>query len=664
MKKMNILIFLEIVVAFICSITVVSAATAQITGGEPTGSGHYWPDVTQNVYSDILGYAPKWKTMPLYRVDPDGSIHGSVVLMINGKPVYCVEPGIYASYESIEYDTNYQYDGEKHARIYSEDMAWISYFGYLSPADGVNHSDISYYDATQNLVWQTVYPGFRTIYFTDDNAKDSSDTYKIAEKSQEISNLIAKAKEKPTISQPGTVTVGQTITFTGDYSQLNVTLSSTKDATIVSKDSSGLKIKFNTLNSVKITVSKIFKGANDISSVVYTSSDSQDVISLGLKLPTVSNSITVTPRGSNISLKKVSSRVSGFLGNTTLKGAVYSVKYTGDASYPDFELTTDENGNATTKGTSHDGKLPLGTYTIKEIHPSTGYRLDTKTYTIKITADNSTTIQSVTSTEQIIEGKIQIVKVEANEKTGILTPESNKVFKLYPKFGDNQNTEIATLTTDKDGYATVSNIPYGKYVLKQVEPYGTSEPIGSIDIEINEKNDGTTLKYVLANAPYKAKVRIVKRDKDTDKVIESTGFKFKIKWLKDENDKDVNEYVTQTITLATGKKKKIEYFETDTDGTVITPEALKPGLYQIEEISTADGYLKSDKPLKFKISPQSVGIELEDDYGAVLTVDFYNEKIVDEPEPNPSTFDNIAFVTLGIVITVGVGFVAYRKINN
>lgn len=663
MKK-NILIFLEIALAFICSITVVSATTGQVVKGDFTGSAYYWPDVTQNVHSDILGYAPKWKTVPLYRVDPDGSTHGNFMLMMNGKPVYCIEPGILVSYDNIEYNNNYQYDGEKHARIHSEDMAWISYFGYLSPADGIDHSDVSYYDATQNLVWQTVYPGFRTIYFTNDNDKDNSDTYKVAEKSQEILELIAKAKEKPVINQPSSVTVGQTITFAGDYSKLNVVLSSNKDATIISKDKNGLKIRFNTLNSVKITVSKIFNGANDISSVVYTSSSSQDVMSLGLKLPTVSSSITVTPKGSNISLKKISSRISGFMGNATLKGAVYLVKYTGDVNYPDFELTTDENGNATTKGTNNDGKLPLGTYTIKEIHPSTGYKLDTKTYTIKITADNSTLIQSITSTEQIIEAKIQIVKVEANDKTGILVPEPNKVFKLYPTFGNNQNTEIATLTTDKDGYATVSGIPYGKYVLKQVEPYGTSEPVTPINIEINEKNDGTTLKYVLANAPYKAKVRIVKRDKDTDKVIESVGFKFKIKMLKDENDEDVNEYITQTITLATGKKKKIEYFETDTDGTVITPESLKPGLYQIEEISTAEGYLKSDKPLKFLISPQSVGIELEEDYGAVLTVDFYNEKIVEEPEPNPSTFDGIVFVAFGIIVTASIVFVAYKKVND
>lgn len=669
-NKKKIFFGFAILFAVVCSLTFAYAGSGQlhVLGGGGSGNGYILDGIDPNVYSDILGYTPQFVASRPYYEGTEDTIHGHAILLANGDlsaPVYCIEPGIRVSLKEETYNTSSI--TENMSREDEEFLTWVSYFGYLSPAPGVNHTDPSYYDATQQLVWQTKYKGLegRIFWFTDNDNRYGSDTNDVQGKVEEIKRLIADARTVPSISAPSNIMVGETKTFSGNFdpSKYTVSLSNNKAATIVSQTSSGLQIKFNTTEEVKITVTKKFKNSSEVG-LVYTHAESQNIVRLGYNLPNVSKSITVAAHGGNLQITKISSKSSGFLGDTTLKGAVYTVKYTGSGSYADFELVTGDNGIATTKGTKHDGILPIGTYTIKEKTPSKGYKLDPKTYTATITASNSGTVQQVTSEEPLIEANLQIVKVEASGKTGILTPEPNKVFKLYPKFGDNKDTAIATLTTDADGYAIANNIPYGTYILRQVEPYGSSEPIQPIEITINEKNDGKTLKYVLANAPYSAKVKIVKRNKDTDKVITSTGFRFKIKWLEDENGKKVDEYITQTITLATGKKKKLEYFGTDEDGTVITPEALRPGKYQLEEIKVAEGYIISEEPLPFTISPSTEGIEIDDDYGALLTVDFYNKKEPEEdPEPNPPTLDNILTVLIGGIAISVIGVISYKKIK-
>lgn len=647
-------IFVGVILMFLCvGVVTVTAKDLEVSSGELTGNG-YFIDNEQS-----LDYEPA------YRRTTDQSHH---ILLVNGEIAFCLEPGVRINdTQSANTSDKVLHSNEMMSEIDFERMAWISYFGYNSPY--VNHTDLKYYDATQDLVWHTVYPELGIYWYTGESDDvdywKNHDTNDVKGAIQEIENLITEAKKAPNISAPSkNITVGEVVTFSGDYStdKYKVTLSSATDATIVSQDSSGLSIRVNTTNPVQVTVTKVFKGANDINSVVYNDAQYQDLISLGLNIPKVSKTITLNAIGGNIQIVKTSSKASGLLGDSTLKGAVYTVKYSGDAKYADFELVTDDKGIATTIGTVHEGLLPVGTYTIKEKTPSKGYLLDTKTYTVTITDSNYSTVQRVNSLEELIEAKIQIVKVEASGKTGILKPEANKVFKLYPLFGDDQDKEVATLTTDSDGFAITGNIPYGKYVLRQVEPFGTSEAIGPITIEINDSSNGKTLKYVLANAPYSARLKVIKLDKDTGEVITRGTAKFKIKWLQDENGEDINEYITQVVTLSTGKKKTLEYFETDEDGILITPESLKPGKYQLEEIEAPDGYELNEEVIEFVIAPNQEGIEVDDEYGMLLTIEVTNEKKPEEPE-NPPTFDSTSYLIVGGLVALSIGVISYINLR-
>ena len=60
--------------------------------------------------------------------------------------------------------------------------------------------------------------------------------------------------------------------------------------------------------------------------------------------------------------------------NASLKGAVYEVRNAKNIVAD--KMVTDENGKATSKA------LEIGTYTVKEIEASSGYELDTQTYTV------------------------------------------------------------------------------------------------------------------------------------------------------------------------------------------------------------------------------------------------------------------------------------------
>lgn len=108
-------------------------------------------------------------------------------------------------------------------------------------------------------------------------------------------------------------------------------------------------------------------------------------------------------------------------------------------------------------------------------------------------------------------------------------------------------------------------------------------------IVINEASAEKITK-VATNAEITAKLKLVKVDSKSNKVLVRDGIKFKIKNL------DTGEYVCQNITYP--NQEKICIFETK-DGVFITPYVLTTGNYQIEELEeqTIDGYVWNKEPL-------------------------------------------------------------------
>lgn len=158
-------------------------------------------------------------------------------------------------------------------------------------------------------------------------------------------------------------------------------------------------------------------------------------------------------------------------GNARLAGAVYVL-------YRDGELidtyTTDEKGYFKTR------EYVCGNYTIQEISPSEGYRLDPTVYSIGAEAEKYTiesNLISVNVTEDVIKGKISIIKHSDDGTTQIETPEAGAEFEVHLKssgsYESAKDSERDYLVCDENGFAATKTLPYGTYTVHQTKGWKT-----------------------------------------------------------------------------------------------------------------------------------------------------------------------------------------------
>ncbi|MBR2589796.1 MAG: carboxypeptidase regulatory-like domain-containing protein, partial [Clostridia bacterium] len=277
-------------------------------------------------------------------------------------------------------------------------------------------------------------------------------------------------------------------------------------------------------------------------------------------------------------------------GDATLAGAVYGIYDNGRLK---GRYTTDENGHFTTS------YYPCGEHwTIKEITPSEGYLLDETEYPIGASAGQFTVeFNSVSNTvkEQVIKGKIAIIKHSDDGSTQIETPEPEAEFHVYLKsagsYANAKASERAILDCNENGFAETQNLPYGVYTVHQTKGKTDSEFLSDFDMFIAE--NGKTYKYLINNAPFEAFVKVTKTDKETGKTIPYAGAGFKI------YDSNGNK-ISQTFTYP--KKTTIDCFYTNNEGYLLTPEKLPVGNYSLVEIQAPYGYVLDSTPIPFTVS--------------------------------------------------------------
>lgn len=142
--------------------------------------------------------------------------------------------------------------------------------------------------------------------------------------------------------------------------------------------------------------------------------------------------------------------------SANLKGTVYKL-YNSSGK---LAATMTVNAN----NTISKANLPVGTYTLKQTTTLSGYQKDTKTYTVKIT-NGKTTTQKLQVTKNV--GPVKLTVTSANTSlTNGKTEYSlqGAIYKLYVN-----GTTIKYLTTNANGYAEVSGVPFGTYTLKQIK---------------------------------------------------------------------------------------------------------------------------------------------------------------------------------------------------
>lgn len=285
-------------------------------------------------------------------------------------------------------------------------------------------------------------------------------------------------------------------------------------------------------------------------------------------------------------------------GDAKLGGAVYGL-YKGDELVAQY--TTDQNGAFTTD------YFVCGTdWTVREISPSEGYLLNDTVY--KVGADpKDYTVEynnapDMTVMEQVIKGKISIIKHTDNGDTQIETPEKGAEFQIYLKssgsFVNADKDERDTIICDHDGFASTKLLPYGVYTVHQTKGWDGREKITDFDVFIN--TDGKTYKFLINNKNFESYLKVVKLDKETGKRIPYEGAAFEI--YDSNNHRITMQYTYPQVT-------SIHIFYTNKDGYLITPERLPYGYYTLKEVQAPYGYVLDDTPIPFVISQENASTD-------------------------------------------------------
>ena len=278
-------------------------------------------------------------------------------------------------------------------------------------------------------------------------------------------------------------------------------------------------------------------------------------------------------------------------GDATLAGAVYGI-YKGDQLVSTY--TTDANGQFTTKY-----YVCGDDWTIREITPSEGYLLDSTVYPIGAEAKNYTVEYNTTAndvTEQIVKGRIAIIKHTDNGDTQLETPEAGAEFAVFLKATGSYDSAKASerdyLTCDENGYAVTKDLPYGIYTVHQTKSWDGRELLADFDVYIAK--DGQTYRYLANNRNFESYIKIVKVDAETGKVIPLAGAGFRL-YRPD------GSLITQTFTYP--EVTTIDTFYTNSDGYLITPEMLEYGTgYSLMEVSAPYGYTLNSEPVYFAVT--------------------------------------------------------------
>ena len=261
------------------------------------------------------------------------------------------------------------------------------------------------------------------------------------------------------------------------------------------------------------------------------------------------------------------------------------------------KYTTDKNGSFTTSY-----YVCGDNWTLKEIEPSEGYLLDETEYHIgaeakKYALENNSV--SIGVTEDILKGKIAIIKHTDDGSTKIETPEKGAEFQVYLKssgsYAKAKESERDNLICDEYGFAETKDLPYGTYTVHQTKGWNGTEFIADFDVFISENNK--TYKYLINNASFESYVKIVKVDSETGKQIPYAGAGFQI--YDPDGNKVTMKYTYPTVT-------EIETFYTNSEGYLITPESLPYGKgYSVIEVQAPYGYVLDSTPIYFDITAEN-----------------------------------------------------------
>lgn len=296
------------------------------------------------------------------------------------------------------------------------------------------------------------------------------------------------------------------------------------------------------------------------------------------------------PKEYTVTLTKTSADVSITQGNSaySLAGATYNV-YEGTSGTGSVvaTFTTDEAGHATLSTPLEDG-----TYSVKEVTPPKGYKLDEKIYTFTINgADTSLSVEDEP-------GTLTLKLKKKDSQTGS-TPQGNAtlagaVYQVSYQLGGQTVTE--ELTSDASGnLGTLEGLPLGTVTVKELtapEGYRLDTEVHTYTVDGSQLvGDTYTLEVDdLTEDVQRGGLTIQKLDSETGTTPQGDasleGISFEIV------NNSTNPVVVNDNTAAPGQVAMT--ITTNSAGVATTGESTLPyGDYTVREVSTNDSMLQT-----------------------------------------------------------------------
>ncbi len=512
-------------------------------------------------------------------------LHASKYLFGN-IPAYCIELG--KDIASFDYTMTNSFNG---INISKEDLEYIkllSYYGYNYPG----HDTDRYYMATQGLIWKRL--AKTSIKFTIGFNPDTF--YNLTDEETAINVLVNRHNIRPSFDNANIDVIRGNETVLEDENEVLYLYYSDDDNVVIDGNKLIIKKDFDKDNIVlkrhNYTNKEFF---------LYTSGNSQKMMSSGGITNSTSN-LNINLISGSIEIEKLDKETLSInpQGEASLNGAIYGLYDFGNNLLDTFVIGSKNKIE----------NLPLGRYYIMEITPGEGYLLDDKIYVVQLDRDNLDIKRTVY--DEVIKRKVEIFKVYASNETGFMVGEENIQFDIF----DKDNNLVTSITTDSDGYAS-TYLVYGTYTVKQVNSTPGYYKIDNFKVTIDREDDRPIFKLI-SDSKITGKVRVIKKDYDTNDNIINGKARFRIF--------DVNNKKYVSFKVSYPREEVIDTFDIDSNGTFMTPDVLEPGKYILYEVDTdMDGYLYNKEGISFTIGEDSDMIKENDDM--VLELYFYNKRV-------------------------------------
>lgn len=334
-----------------------------------------------------------------------------------------------------------------------------------------------------------------------------------------------------------------------------------------------------------------------------------------------------------------------------LSGGIYGlyaaedIKVDGKTVVPKGTLiekaTTGADGKA-----SYKAELPINySYSIREIQAPELYLRnseDTYTFTFKFTNDKEEKVNfSHTFTNKRVNATIDLVKEDSetgNSAQGDAVFEG-AIYGLYAREDINhpdgrsgvlykKDEQVATLTTDKEGKASVSNLYLGKYYLKEITP-----PVGYLldeeehDVNCNYEGDqvetvkrNTVSKEDVIKQPFQL-IKAADNDKIDADLLKGAGFSAYL--ISSLTVKDDGSYdFTNATPIVLTEDGKTEMFTDERGYACSIP--IPYGRYIVRETTTPHNFMPVDDFIvtvtENSSTPQVWRVLLDDEFKAKLKI--------------------------------------------